>query len=138
MCSSAKCVGMSSSRTTYGIESGEILTCRSKLFDKRWQHFFAQLSGASCTGEATLSALPAIEDGNLGIGGDADKPWFRAEGHSLSEYGGEFAGTLSNGEDGSAVVHANDRANPVVEKDEIAGTEAKWPAEFQAPVSGIK
>ena len=23
-----------------------------------------------------LSALPAIEDGNLGIGGDADKPWF--------------------------------------------------------------
>ncbi len=23
-----------------------------------------------------MSALPAIEDGNLGIGGDADKPWF--------------------------------------------------------------
>ena len=85
-----------------------------------------------------MSALPAIEDGNLGIGGDADKPWFRAKGHSLSEYGGEFAGTLGNGDDGSAVIHANDGANPVVEKDEIACAEAKWPTEFQASVLGVK
>ena len=85
-----------------------------------------------------LSPLPAIKDGNLGIGGDADKPWFRAEGHSLSEYGREFAGTLGNGDDGSAVIHANDRANPVVEKDEIASAEAKWPTEFQASGLSVK
>jgi hypothetical protein len=85
-----------------------------------------------------LSPLPAVEDWNLRIGGDADEAGFRAEGHSLSEYGREFAGTLSNGDDSSAVVHAYDRANSVVEKNEIAGAEAKWPPEFQAPVLGIK
>ena len=84
------------------------------------------------------SPLLPIEDGTLRVGRDADKPWFRAEGDSLSEYGGKFAGTLSDGDHGSAVIHANDRANPVVEKDEIAGAEAKWPTEFQASVLGVK
>ena len=85
-----------------------------------------------------MSALPAIEDGNLGVGRDADKPRFRAEGDSLSEYGRELAGTLSNGDHGSAVVDANDGANPVVEKDEIASAEAKWPTEFQASGLSVK
>ena len=85
-----------------------------------------------------LSAPPAIEDGNLGIGGDADKPWFGAEGHRISENGSELAGTLSNGDHRRAVIHENDGANPVVEKDEIAGAEAQWPTEFQASVLGFK
>ena len=82
--------------------------------------------------------LPTIEDGNLGIGGDADKTGFRAEGDSLSENGGEFAGTLGNGDHSSAVIHANDGADSIVEEDEITGAEAKWPTEFQAPLLGVK
>src|ERR1041384_6286637 len=65
----------------------------------------------------------AVEDGDYGIGRDADQGGLGLEADAHAEKRGELARWSGDGDDGATIGHAEDFAVLAVEPDQVAGAE---------------